>query len=283
MHLLKSIHFVFAVVFAATISLYGQNGWSVNTSLQYAKGDYLSSETLYTWYLYGGVRYEYNNFSAALSVPFIASNGEDVSQFGSIYIPNYMGSGSPGTGNMGGHSGGHTMGNSSPTSSPIEHYGIGDLYLFANYNILNQFTSPLGISLGGFIKFPTASTANGFGTGKFDLSLSGTLRKSLGKFLVYATGGYIFIGDPDSIDYKDPVTLEAGIGKFFGEGDFSLLLSYSIYSKILDIYERPQQLSLGANIKSNDKVTYTLIASAGLSNSTPDFAVSAGLRYNLSN
>ncbi len=276
MNRVRNVLFVFAILLAGTISLYGQSDWSVNTSLEYATGDYLSTETLNSWYLYGGIRYENNDYSIALSIPFIASNGQNVSQFGNIYIPNHMGSGYQG---MGGSMGGHMGSNRFTSVTPSEEYGIGDLYLFANYSLLNQLTSPLGVSLGGFVKFPTASTKNGFGTGKFDFNLSGTLRKNLGSFLVFVSAGYIFIGDPDSIDYTDPVTFNAGIGKFFGEGDFSLLLSYSLYSKILDVYEKPQQLSLGANINSNKKITYTLITSAGLSNSTPDFTFSAGLKY----
>jgi hypothetical protein len=274
--------FLFLILFACSFSVYGQGHWSVNSSLQYASGNYLSTQRLNSFYLYGGVRYQTNDYSVALSIPFIASNGQNVSQFGNIYMPNHMGSGTSGMSGNGGRRGGGMMGNGSlVTSSSPENYGIGDLYLYGNYNLLNQFTSPLGFS--GFIKFPTASTDNGFGTGKFDFSLSATLRKNVGTVLVYASGGYIFLGKPESIDYKDPATFNFGIGKSFGNGDFSALLSYSLYSKILDIYELPQQLSLGVNIISNPKITYTLIGSAGLSNSTPDYAFSVGLKYNITN
>ncbi len=278
----KAILFLTMLIATAITVVYGQSSWSVNSSLQYASGNYLSDQRLNSWYLYGGIRYETGDYSVALSIPFIASNGQNVSQVGNMYIPNHLGSGSSGMTGMGGNSGGHMTGNKSlVTSSSTENYGMGDLYLFANYNFLNQFTSPFGLSAGGYIKFPTASAANGFGTGKFDFSLAGTIRKNLGTFLVYATGGYIFLGDPDSIDYKDPFTLNLGIGKFFGNGNVSALLSYSLYTKILDVYEMPQQVSLGVNIISNDKVTYTMIGSAGLSNSTPDYAFSAGIKYNL--
>ena len=53
-----------------------------------------------------------------------------------------------------------------------------------------------------------------------------------------------------------------------------------MYTKILDIYEMPQELSLGFNIIPGDKLTYTFIVSAGLSNSTPDYVLSAGIKYN---
>lgn len=278
----KNIFFLTAFIFAGITALYGQSSWSINSSLQYASGNYLSDQRLNSLYLYGGIRYETSDYSVALSIPFIASNGQNVSQVGNIYIPNQMGSGMTGMSGTGGHSGGHMVGNGSlVTSSSTENYGIGDLYLYANYNILNQFYSPFGFSAGGFIKFPTASTANGFGTGKFDFSLSGTVKKNLGTFLVYASGGFIYLGNPDSIEYKNPLTFNLGIGKFFGEGKYSVLLSYSLYTKILDIYEMPQLLSLGVNINSNDKVTITLIGSAGLSNSTPDYVFSAGIKYNL--
>ena len=282
MYVLKGILLLFAVVIIVSFDIYGQNGWSINSSLQYASGNYLSTERLNSLYLYGGVRYDAYNYSVALSIPVIVSNGQNVSQFGNIIIPNHMGSGTSGMGGTGGHGGGHMIGNENLlTTSSSENFGIGDLYLYANYNLLDQFTSPLGFSLGCYVKFPTASTANGFGTGKFDFSLSATIRKNLGEFLVYASGGYIFLGKPANVDYKDPFTFNLGVGKFFGDGNVSALLSYSLYSKILDAYQTPQQLSLGINIISNEKITYTFIGSAGLSNSAPDYVFSAGLKYNL--
>ena len=272
----------FAILFAGALSVNGQSKWSVSTNLQFASGNYLSTERLNSYYLFGGVRYETDDYSIALSIPFIVSNGQNVSQFGNIYLPNHMGSGSSGMMGTGGQGGGHMPGSGSLLStSSSENSGIGDLYLYSNYNLFNQYSSPLGLSIGGYIKFPTASTASGFGTGKFDFSLSTTLKRSFNSWLVYASGGYIFLGKPDSVDYKNPFTLNAGIGKFFGDGDFSVLLSYSLYSKILDIYEMPQELSLGLNIIANDKISYSLIGSAGLSNSTPDYVLSAGLKYNL--
>lgn len=284
MLLSKKILFLLFILSTAFTADYGQSSWSVNSSLQYAAGNYLSDQQIHSWFWYGGIRYQANDFYAALSIPFIASNGQNVSQFGNIYIPNHMGSGSSGMIGSGGHGGGHMMGGGSiVTSSSTENYGLGDLYLYAGYNLLNPLISPVGLSVNGYVKFPTASAANGFGTGKFDFSLDGTLRKNFGTYLVYASGGFIYLGDPDSINYNNPFTLNLGIGKFFGDGDFSAILSYSMYSKILDFYQKPQQLSIGVSIISNEKITYLLIGSAGLSNSSPDYVFSAGIKYNLTN
>ena len=260
----------------------GQRRWSLNTSLQFASGNYLSAERLNSYYLYGGLRYESDNYSLALSVPLIASNGQNVSQFGQIYLPNHMGSGGTGINGQSTHGGGHMMGGQNlVTSTTSENFGIGDLYLYANYNLLNQINSIFGFGIGGYIKFPTASTTYGFGTGKFDLGLSASIRKSFDSFLIYTSGGYIFLGNPDSIKFNDPVTLNFGIGKIFSEGNFSALLSYSLYSKILDNYESPREAALGLNYIPNNKITYMIIGSAGLSNSTPDFVVSVGINYKL--
>ncbi len=283
MFIKHNFYLLLILLFVLIFNAYGQNNWSINSSLQYASGNYLSTDRLNSFYLFGGVRYDSDNYLVALSIPFIASNGQNVSQFGNVFIPNHMGSGTPGTGGSGGH-GGHMMGNENLVStSSSENFGIGDLYLYASYNLLNQFTSSFGLSLGGYIKFPTASTANGFGTGKFDFSLSTSIRKNFGTFMVFASGGYIILGKPDSVDYNNPYTLNLGIGKLFSDGDISALISYSLYSKILDVYEMPQELSLGLNILSSDKITYSFIGSAGLSDSTPDFVLSAGIKYSLSN
>lgn len=277
----KNIPYALIIFFLLVeFDAYGQSNWSINSSLQYASGNYLSANRLNSVYLFGGVRYDSEDYSVALSIPFIVSNGQNVSQFGNIFVPNHMSSGTSGSaGSVG--PGGRMMGNESLVStSSSTNYGIGDLYLYTNYNLLNQFTFPFGLSLGGFIKFPTASTTNGFGTGKFDFSITTTVRKNLGEFLVYASGGYILLGDPTGINYNNPYTLNLGIGKFFTDEKISALLSYSLYSKILDAYQMPQELSLGVNIIPNNKITYTLIGSAGLSNSTPDFVLSVGLKYN---
>jgi hypothetical protein len=281
MNFVKKIIFSLLLLFATTSIANGQSKWSVNSSLQYASGNYLSTERLNSYYLYGSIRYESDNYSLALSIPLIASNGQNVSQFGQIYLPNHMGSGTTGMGGQPTH-GGHMMGNQSfITTTSSENFGIGDLYLYANYNLLDQFSSVIGLGFSSYVKFPTASTTNGFGTGKFDFSLSTALRKNFDSFLIYASGGYIFLGNPDSVKFINPFTFNIGIGKVFGDGNLSALLSYSLYSKILDVYEMPQELSFGINIISNSKITYTLIGSAGLSNSTPDYVLSFGIKYNL--
>lgn len=273
----------FILFFAVASINYGQSEWSFNTSLQFASGNYLSTERLNSYYIYGGIRYETDNYSLALSIPLILSNGRNVSQFGQVYLPNHMGTGGSTMSSQGSRGVGHMMGGQNlVTSTSSENFGVGDLYLYANYNLLNQFNSIVGFGVGGYIKFPTASTTYGFGTGKFDFGFSATIRKNFNSFLIYASGGYIFLGKPDSVNFSDPGTFNIGIGKFFGDGNFSALLSYSLYSKILDIYQLPQELSLGLNIKSNDKISYMIIGSAGLSNSTPDYVFSVGLKYNFS-
>ena len=93
--------------------------------------------------------------------------------------------------------------------------------------------------------------------------------------------GYLDIGDPDGITYNNPFTYGIGIGNFFNYGEYSLLLYYSGYSKILDDYDPPQQISLGANYRVSETLILSFIGSAGLGNLMPDYTTSIGVRIKL--
>ncbi len=277
----------FLVLFLFFVSgsfVHGQEGWTLSTSIQYSGGNYLSNNSNKIIYLYGGAGYQTNDWSFSLSVPVVAQSAGGVGQVGGMMLPN--GNSSSSSGDVMGNNSGGIMGNgvsatNTQSMSSFGHVGLGDLYLYGSYTLFENNVSLFSLTFNSFVKFPTANNSQGLGTGKFDFGVSATIRQTVGSYLAFADLGYIEIGNPANINYKNPVSYGLGAGRYFDNGNYSLLLYYQAYTTIIDGYEAPRLISLGFNFKINPKLTLSLIGAAGLSKVTSDFSFSSGLEWNL--
>ncbi len=289
---------IFSVVFLNGVT-FAQEGWSVSTGFQYSGGNYYYNDYSKLFSFYGGVRYQSDYFSVNVTAPIIFSNNNLLSQSGGMMLPiggnssntnNMMGSNSSGnnTGGMMGNNGG-MMGsnesNSNPTmsgtSSMNSNVGLGDIFMTGNYQLYSNFENYFTVLINFQIKFPTASGMTNVGTGKFDFGASLTLRKGFDSYLVIADMGYLNIGDPSGITYNNPFTYGIGFGKYFNNGNSSLLLYYQGYTEIVSGYAAPQQLSLGFNHQLSSNLTLTIIGGAGLTKFSPGLLASAGVTFHL--
>ena len=277
--------FLILFLFAAGNSFVrGQEGWTLSTSLQYSSGSYLSTSSNKIFYLYGGAGYQTGKWSFNFSVPVVAQSAGGVGQVGGMMLPN--GNGGNSNGNTMGNNGGGMMGNNqssmgNQSMSSFSHVGLGDFYLYGSYNLYENQSSLFSLTLNSFVKFPTANNSQGLGTGKFDYGISTTLRQTINSFLIFADLGYIEIGKPANINYKNPFSYGLGVGRYFDNGNYSLLLYYQAYTTIIEGYDAPKSISLGFNYKINQQLTLSLIGAAGLSKVTSDFSFSSGLEWNL--
>lgn len=256
-----------------------QSNWYINTNIQLAGGNFIYNSYSNIFSFYGGIGYQNNNFGISFSIPVVGNQNNYISQTGGMMLP---------IGNQSGNStspGGGMMGNRNPMSGSSSvagmNWGVGDLYLFSNYQLLSQDSFYSDVILNAQFKFPTASTHMGIGTGQFDYGASVTFRKSFDTFVAIADLGYLNIGDPSGITYENPFTYAFGLGKFFNDGEYSLLLYYSAYTEIVKGYESPKQISLGLNYKTSENMTFTGVGSAGLSKFTPAYTFSAGVRFGI--
>ncbi len=273
--------FCLAVTLASLTSKYNaQEGWSVTASLQYSGGSYSYSNSNKIFYFYGGAGYQRNNWSFNISVPVVAQNAGGVGQVGGMMLPNGNNDKDNRYNMMGSNENNNYFMNNHSMSS-FSHFGLGDISLYCSYNFFEDNASLFSLTLNSFVKIPTASYSKGLGTGELDFGFSTTARKNLYGFIGFADLGYIRIGDPVNINYKNPLSIGIGIGKIFEEGNYSLLLYYQAYTKIIDSYPAPQLLSLGFNYKINTVLTFSLIGAAGLSEVTSDFSFSSGLEWSL--
>lgn len=241
-----------------------QDGWYFLSNIQVGGGNYIFDSYSRTISVYGGLRYQKENFGITASIPLVSSDNSSGSQSNGMMFT----------------SGNYSQTNSNPMQN-VMNIGLGDLYIYMDHKIITDYESDVDLFINAQVKVPTAATRMNFGTGKFDLGSSVTFRKSLNTFIAIADFGYLNIGDPDSITYKNPFTYGIGFGKFFNFGKYSLLLYYSGYTKIIESYDLPKQLSLGINYIASDSVIFSFISSKGFGNTSPDFTFSGGIRIKL--
>lgn len=260
--------------------------WTLTTSFQVTGGGYIYNTYSTLYLLYGGLRYQNNNFSLSGYIPVVAQNNSGFTQSGMMIIP--TGIDQNGDGNMDGNmgEGGHGMGMMNSQSNNLigqnlsNHMGIslGDFYLYGTYQILKEYNNWVDLFVNPNIKFPTASK---IGTGKFDYGISVNIRKSIESFTILAEVGFLKFGDPSGINYKDPFIFGIGLGKFISRSGNSVLLYFISYTKVIDTFEPPRQVSLGFNFNVSQTIGLSLIGSKGLSDYSPDFSASGGLNFNL--
>ncbi|HJY63082.1 MAG TPA: hypothetical protein VJ455_02920 [Ignavibacteria bacterium] len=254
--------------------------WSLTTSFQVSGGGYTNNEYNTLYLLYGGIRYQNNNFILYGYIPLVAQNNSGFTQSGMMIVPTSRGTEGEGGmlngGNM--HGGNNSVNQMSGMDMQIS---LGDFYLSGSYQALNEFNHSIDLFINPGIKFPTASYSTGIGTGEFDYGFSFNARRSIESFVILAEAGFIKLGDPGGTAYKDPFTYGVGLGKFISQNGNSILIYFYSYTKILENYEPPRQLSLGLNLKLDSTKFLSFIGSKGLSSYSPDFSASAGINFNL--
>lgn len=267
---------IFLIVIGAFTHTAAQDRFSINTSLTAVGGNLSDGSHNIAYYLYGGLRYQAQDYYLSLSLPLVFNSSGSFTQLGGMYIPN----GNDSSGSMHGSGSHSSMMNGSQGMSDLN-AGVGDMYVYGSYTLVNETNSLPGFSTDGFVKFPTASPSLNIGTGKFDFNLAVSARKFIGNFLFYLQAGYLFLGNSSEANIKNPITFSAGIGNNLGGGNHLLLIEYDSYSTIVTGFASPKQLSLGYTYLINSKLGYTMIGSVGLNNSTSDYTISAGFNFNL--
>lgn len=273
------------------LSQSGESGtWSINGGAQYLNGKYIYTTSNSTYYLNGGIRYESSHWNVGVSVPAMAQNNDLVSSSASMFLPSGHHEGNNEGGLGDGHQGGGMMGGGRVVTDNVEShfvFGLGDVYLSGQYQLVGKGRSgpPQGgvpsIAVSAQIKFPTASTEPNYGTGEFDYGITANLSKRWNNYAGFLDVGYWLLGDTPEINYKNPFTYGIGIGRFFQNGQFSALLYYQGYTTILENYDPPRQGSVGFYYRTSDRTIFSATASAGFSDTSPDFGLSLGLNLTL--
>lgn len=89
--------------------------------------------------------------------------------------------------------------------------GWGDILVGASYNLWQDAESGWLLDLGSKVKFATANSDQGLGSGKSDQSLQADAYKILGQTTLMATLGYKWLGKPEGSTYQNIAYISTGI------------------------------------------------------------------------
>jgi hypothetical protein len=163
-----------------------------------------------------------------------------------------------------------------PAGSTTES-GLGDVLLKVSFIVLEE--QPLLPEIEPYvkIKFPTADSDRGLGTGEFDETIGVDLSKNLvGGLYGYLSLAYTFIGDPPGSDLHDSFAWSIGAG-------YSVIPPFSVFAfldgatAIASGQSDPLELRVGAELKLTGVLKLTGAVTRGLSNGSADWGGSAGL------
>ncbi len=272
------IFIAFVIVFFAITNVKAQNKLYVNTSMQMTGSSFSDGSNHNSFFLNGGLTYQTRNLYLSLSLPIVFSPNNTFTQLGDTFLPNDN-DGSTNSGNYF-NKFGH-MNDQNGDMMGIANLGIGDLYLNGSLNIIDEGSILPSFSIDGYVKFPTASSNVGIGTGKYDFQIALGTRKYVNNFSFFAQFGYLFLGKDSQSAIIDPFTLSFGMGYTFANRKHSLLLGYDSYSTIFQGSASPKQLSLGYNYLIKNGMYISAIASAGLNSSTSNYTFSTGLNFGI--
>ncbi len=236
-----------------------RQNWAVNASLSFNTGQYIYQQRTNNYYLNTGVRYSGNGWFVSMSVPVILQNSAVYDQSNSTFF----------------------LDDPRPSPHSLSNFssGVGDVYFYGEYRLLNPVLFLPSVSLNAQIKVPTTDRLTLFSTGEFDYGFGFILRKWFGTYNGFADMSYLQIGDPKEITYLNPLGYGLGLSKFFAGGRYSVSLYFKGYTEIIQSIKPPRQLSLGLFSALSGKTILSFYLIKGFSESSPDFALSSGIDW----
>ena len=159
--------------------------------------------------------------------------------------------------------------------------GLGDILAELDYTLLEEQDLVPDLTPFVEIKFPTADASRGLGTGEFDEKIGAYVTKKVGeRWITHVDVSYTFVGSPPRTSLRNFFEWSVGLS-FDATGLFRLSGYVDGATAVSKGEQNPLDLRLVGEYKLTKHIQLTAGASAGLSHSSPDFSVLAGieLRY----
>jgi hypothetical protein len=176
----------------ATLPVAAEPGFSLTTGLDYSTGKYGGTETTEIYYVPVTGKYEADEYTLKLTVPYLRVTGP-----GNVLI------------DLG------PIGPASTTSTTQS--GLGDIVVAGTYNMYEGRGNGTLVDVTAKIKFATADEAKGLGTGENDYALQADLYKTLGKNTVFGTLGYKVMGSPADVTLNNVFYASLGAGHQYSQ------------------------------------------------------------------
>lgn len=235
--------------------------WSFSTSVNYSVGDYgTDRDTTIVYVPFTlGVR-PIDRLELSLTVPYIYQSSENV-----VVTAGGVAVRKRGDGKF-----------ARPESSSSES-GLGDMLLKVSFTVLEEADLVPEITPYVKIKFPTADSDRGLGTGEFDETVGVDLSKRLvDRLFGYLTFAYTFIGDPPGTDFRDSFGWSLGAA-------YSVARPLSVFAfldgstAISPGQSDPVELRVGAEYRLTRALRLTGSVTRGLTDGAADWGLSGAL------
>jgi hypothetical protein len=186
-----------ALGMTAVASAYGGD-FSAGVGANYSSGKYGTATDTRIWSTALAARYETDDWTLRLSVPYLRVTGPE----------NVI----PGVGRVRA---------SAPRRAPgmTTESGLGDIAASATYNAYYDAAAKRGLDLTGRVKFATADKDKGLGTGSTDESVQLDVYQTIGRLTLFADIGYTFFGHSHLVQLEDAVNAGAGLSAKLGGSD----------------------------------------------------------------
>jgi len=230
--------------------------FSVGTGFDYSNGDYGDVVDTEIWYVPFRLRYEYDRWTARLTVPWLQITGP---------------------GNVAGGGEDITVLRSGARVARTTESGLGDVSASLSYLFTPGRSFP-DIEVTGKVKFPTADEDRGLGTGEFDYTIQAEAYKTFGAFTPSALAGYKFKGDPTGSDLND-VFLAGVAGDYRVNDWWSVGATFDFQEATSDTSDDSLDLGGYVSWKVHPKWIVTGYGGVGLSDGSPDENVGVSIRY----
>jgi len=165
----------------STTSSADTGAFSFTTGVDYSSGKYGQKESTDITCIPFTGKYEQDKLTLKLTIPWIQIVGSGAVTGG---VNNLI-----------------VLGNANTTRT--RESGLGDIITSATYSIIESPANKFVLDLTGKIKFGTASTRRGLGTGENDYTLQTDVYKTFDQVTLLGTLGYRVLGDPNYIDLNN--------------------------------------------------------------------------------
>src|SRR5215472_1956860 len=245
--------------------------WQVGTSVTHSSGDYGTGSTTSITYVPFSIRRLFDSGDITLVIPYLSITGDcGVTLLSGT--PNRTGGTCPATTTTTAKGKQVTR----ETQTRTTESGLGDILLRGRYYVLDRTASVPTVALIGRVKFPTADSAQGLGTGRFDETLGVELTQRLpSNFVAFADTGYTFIGHVQGVGLRNQWYYDLGLGYYFTKALLGSVY-YEEWRAVVQGLQNPQDLLFALNWTVTDAFRLNSALQIGLSDGAPDYGITFG-------
>lgn len=252
---------------SATAVLADNQAFSLGVGYNYSSGNYGTSTTTNTTSIPVTGSYETGPWTLKLTVPYLTVSGDSsvVPGVGVVRNSNPKGRG-------------RSIGIPPTTTTSGSASGMGDIVAAATYGAYYDSTSKVGIDLTGKVKFGTADSDKGLGTGENDYSIQLDLFKGFDKFGLFGGIGYSVLGSSDYVQLDNVFNLTAGATYKLAERT-TAGVSYDARERVSSTAFPVREVSAFVSHKYDKNWKAQAYVLKGLADGSPDWGLGLSAAY----